>query len=235
MPSISADNKLKLPAISMSLDQFRALIGDLKNHFPGDVVSSTITVRHGVETLTYSELADLTAEDPALPDTLNEVHVEIFDAQRSYDATHTAKLGFRHGDTMNPNEARVEGPTKGWVFGLSRTIADGCRRRAPWYSLMYLHHVLVALAFGMLAGFFVLPTVFPDPKMHPGLRWGFPAYLISLILLAIFVGFDTIYYAVFPSTVITARMGPRRWPYESLMLILAVVGLIFAILAFARS
>ena len=232
MPSTSAEQDLSLPAVAMSLEQFRAFLGDVRNHYGDGDVKTRIRVHSVIETLHYSRIDELNAEDSALPDTIEAVDVAVFMGERLYDASHSVKLKLEHGELLSSNTASIAGPAKGWVVGLSQAITQGCRRYAIWYSFLRLRVVLFVAAVIMFAALLEMPHIMRRSAQHDiGPIIGVLALIVSTVAFYVFVS-SAGYTMQFSDDGNKGQNRTTALPHEALMLLLAILSFVLALIMF---
>ncbi len=233
MPSTSAERELKLPAISMSLEQFRAFLRRARSHFASDNITTIIGIKNGIAIRKLDTIEELTADDHELPDTINTAHVYFGVGGPKYVSSQYVEINFANGATITRNNAAIVGLTSGWVESVSHAISQDCWRRATiqgYFRLRFLLWFLVPVVFGISLGRALSPVLATSkPPYNILLTWQQIVYCVSLLLIAVFTYSDKLYLNSFPTTVIVVRIGPRRWPYEIIMLLVGIVGLVVSL------
>jgi hypothetical protein len=142
-----------------------------------------------------------------------------------YDSPRGIELHLVRGQLTERNNATRRLEEKASVLGASQLLRETFWKRATMQGRLRLRAVL-GLTTLVLANIF--ESLVSSTNHHHN-RVSIWAYLLATILLGTFSVWDRLYYAVFPSTVILVRTGPRRWPYESIIFILGVLSIVVAV------
>jgi len=237
MGATSAEKKLVLPAFAMSQAQFVVFLQALRKEFSEPTVSTEIIVVNGIEKQTYASIDQLTVDSAELPDVVHEVKVSFANSEHSYLVTRSVKLELRHGEALERNEAVIKGETGSWVVAACSLINSAFWGRATIQGWLRLRAALIVLL--IILFFLFVPVVnATEAAMAKHSAYGaWPAisYGVGFVCVAVFTLTDRLYYAAFPSTWIEIRIGPRRWPYETVLFIIGVASFILAAVALLNS